>query len=38
MKNKISVALALAALWTGQALAQNVQVKDPGARATVQGQ
>ena len=38
MKNKISVALALAALWTGQALAQNVQVKDPWARATVQGQ
>jgi copper(I)-binding protein len=38
MKSKISVAIALAALWAGQALAQNVQVKDPWARATVQGQ
>lgn len=38
MKSKISVAIALAALWTGHALAQNVQVKDPWARATVQGQ
>ena len=39
MKSKISTAIALtAALWTGHALAQNVQVKDPWARATVQGQ
>lgn len=38
MKSKISVAIALAALWAGQVLAQNVQVKDPWARATVQGQ
>ena len=39
MKSKISTAIALtAALWTGHALAQNVEVKDPWARATVQGQ
>jgi copper(I)-binding protein len=39
MKSKISTALALsAALWTGHALAQNVEVKDAWARATVQGQ
>jgi len=39
MKNKISIALALVAvLWTGHALAQNVEVKNPWARATVQGQ
>ena len=39
MKSKISTAIAFtAALWTGHALAQNVEVKDPWARATVQGQ
>ena len=39
MKSKISTALALSAvLWTGHALAQNVEVKDAWARATVQGQ
>jgi copper(I)-binding protein len=30
--------VALVALWSGQALAQNVEVKDAWARATVQGQ
>jgi hypothetical protein len=39
MKNKISVAIVLAtALCMGPALAQNVEVKDAWARATVQGQ
>ncbi|MEI7514207.1 MAG: copper chaperone PCu(A)C [Betaproteobacteria bacterium] len=39
MKSKISFAIVLAAvLWTGHAHAQNVEVKDPWARATVQGQ
>ena len=39
MKSKISPAFVLAAvLWTGHALAQNVEVKDAWARATVQGQ
>ena len=39
MKSKISTAFVLAAaLWTGHALAQNVEVKDAWARATVQGQ
>ena len=39
MKSKISSAIVLAAvLWTGHALAQNVEVKDAWARATVQGQ
>jgi len=38
MKSKISVAIALAALWAGQALAQNVQATNTWARATVQGQ
>ena len=39
MKSKISTALVLAAvLWSGHALAQNVEVKDAWARATVQGQ
>ena len=39
MKRKITVAIMLAAaLWTGHALAQNVEVKDAWARATVQGQ
>lgn len=39
MKSKISLAIVLAAaLCTGPALAQNVEVKDAWARATVQGQ
>lgn len=39
MQRKISTAFVLAAaLWTGHALAQNVEVKDAWARATVQGQ
>jgi len=39
MKRKITVAIMLAAaLWTGHALAQNVEVEDAWARATVQGQ
>jgi len=39
MKRKITVAFALVtAFFTGHALAQNVEVKDAWARATVQGQ
>lgn len=33
-----STLLIISVLWCGHALAQNVQVKDPWARATVQGQ
>jgi hypothetical protein len=39
MKSNMTTAFLLAtALWTGHALAQNVEVKDAWARATVQGQ
>jgi hypothetical protein len=39
MKNKLSAAVIVAAaLWSGHALAQNVEVKSAWARATVQGQ
>jgi hypothetical protein len=39
MKSNMTTAFFLAtALWTGHALAQNVEVKDAWARATVQGQ
>lgn len=39
MRSKFSLPIVMAAtLWTGHALAQNVEVKDAWARATVQGQ